>query len=323
MITAPNEEGRPMFSANEIVPFYTVNGPQIFPHHNWLKKMYHMLISGPFYDGKELHTLLENMLKNTLLPHTLTNVVIPTFDIHDLQTTIFSTYQVKDKAMMNSKLSDICIGTSAAPTFLPAHWFPVQDAETGEVLKEYNLIDGGVAANNPSLAAISAVMKEVHEKNPAFRDDMHPLDYKRYLVISVGTGNKLNDKKFSAKEVAKWSVRDWIMKTSSFTDIYATASSDMVDYHQSVVFGVLEESQNYLRIQEEQLQGDLASLDIATEENLEALAKVGEKLLNETSSWVDPEEPGVKFTNEQALKKFAIKISKEMETRAERSGINW
>lgn len=44
--------------------------------------------------------------------------------------------------------SDICIATSAAPTFLPAHYFTKQD-EQGKVIKEFNLIDGSVAANNP------------------------------------------------------------------------------------------------------------------------------------------------------------------------------
>ncbi|KAL3039185.1 hypothetical protein AAZX31_01G172200 [Glycine max] len=46
--------------------------------------------------------------------------------------------------------SDICIATSAAPIFLPAHYFTKQD-EQGKVIKEFNLIDGSVAANNPGL----------------------------------------------------------------------------------------------------------------------------------------------------------------------------
>ena len=48
---------------------------------------------------------------------------------------------------MNALLSDICIGTSAAPTYLPAHYFETVDSE-GKV-KKFNLIDGGTAANNP------------------------------------------------------------------------------------------------------------------------------------------------------------------------------
>lgn len=55
--------------------------------------------------------------------------------------------QAKEKAYRNAKLSDICISTSAAPTFLPAHYFETKD-EQGKVTT-YDLIDGGVAANNP------------------------------------------------------------------------------------------------------------------------------------------------------------------------------
>lgn len=42
----------------------------------------------------------------------------------------------------DAQLSDICISTSAAPTYLPAHYFQNGD-------REFNLIDGTVAANNP------------------------------------------------------------------------------------------------------------------------------------------------------------------------------
>lgn len=56
--------------------------------------------------------------------------------------------QLETEAELDAPLSDICIATSAAPTFLPAHYFTKQDAQ-GKVVKEFNLIDGGLAANNP------------------------------------------------------------------------------------------------------------------------------------------------------------------------------
>lgn len=55
--------------------------------------------------------------------------------------------QAKESALKNAKLSDICISTSAAPTYLPAHYFEVNDSE-GKT-RTFDLIDGGVAANNP------------------------------------------------------------------------------------------------------------------------------------------------------------------------------
>lgn len=56
--------------------------------------------------------------------------------------------QLETEAALDVALSDICIATSAAPTYLPAHYFTKEDGQ-GKVIKEFNLIDGGLAANNP------------------------------------------------------------------------------------------------------------------------------------------------------------------------------
>jgi patatin-like phospholipase/acyl hydrolase len=47
----------------------------------------------------------------------------------------------------NALLSDVCISTSAAPTYLPGHQFETKDKDGKP--RAFNLIDGGVAANNP------------------------------------------------------------------------------------------------------------------------------------------------------------------------------
>lgn len=47
-----------------------------------------------------------------------------------------------DSSIRLSKLSDVCIATSAAPTYLPSHYFKTQN-------EEFNCIDGAMAANNP------------------------------------------------------------------------------------------------------------------------------------------------------------------------------
>jgi len=50
--------------------------------------------------------------------------------------------QLEEVPNQDAKLSDICIGTSAAPTYLPPYYFENDGAE-------FNLVDGGVAACNP------------------------------------------------------------------------------------------------------------------------------------------------------------------------------
>lgn len=48
---------------------------------------------------------------------------------------------------LDARLSDISIGTSAAPTFFPAYSF--KNFDPAGSVREFNLVDGGVAANNP------------------------------------------------------------------------------------------------------------------------------------------------------------------------------
>ena len=53
-------------------------------------------------------------------------------------------FQAKIDESKNAKLLDVCLSTSAAPTYLPCHEF-----ESNGNSRKFNMIDGGVAANNP------------------------------------------------------------------------------------------------------------------------------------------------------------------------------
>lgn len=48
----------------------------------------------PKYDGEYLHEKIKNLIGGRKLSQTLTNVVIPAFDIHEFQPVIFSSLQV-------------------------------------------------------------------------------------------------------------------------------------------------------------------------------------------------------------------------------------
>lgn len=55
---------------------------------------------GPKYDGKHLQETLEHHLKDVTVKETLTDVVIPAFDIKFLQPVIFSTNVCVDMNML-------------------------------------------------------------------------------------------------------------------------------------------------------------------------------------------------------------------------------
>lgn len=323
MLTAPNEKNRPLFAAKDITDFYLHHCPKIFHQDkspfasaaNLIRSL-----AGPKYDGKYLHQIVKEKLGDIKLDQTLTNVVIPTFDIKRLQPTVFSTYEVKKNPSINALLSDICIATSAAPTYLPAHRFETKDA-TGSTLREFDLIDGGMAANNPALVAMNAVMKELNGSDNSDSFPIQPTEYSRYLVLSLGTGSPKSEEKYDANEAAEWGLLGWLTSEHStpLVDVFMQASSDMVDFHISTVFKALNSEENYIRIQDDTLSGNLSSVDIATEENLKNLVKVGEDLLKKRVARVNLDtgvfEPAYEVTNEEALKKLAKILSSTKRSR--------
>ncbi|OMO74898.1 Patatin/Phospholipase A2-related protein [Corchorus olitorius] len=279
MLTTPNpEEGnRPLFAAKDINDFYLEHCPKIFPQNgtpfapaaNMVKSL-----MGPKYDGKYLHKIAKEKLGETRLHQTLTNVVIPTFDIKQLQPKIFSSYEVKNNDhSKNALLSDICIGTSAAPTYLPAHHFKTKDSNGQD--KEFHLIDGGVAANNPTLVALNEVTKEITRGNPDFFP-IKPNDYTRFVVLSLGTGSQKCEEKYHAHLAAQWGLLGWLTcdHSTPLMDVFMQASSDMVDFHIATVFKALQSEDSYIRIQDDTLCGTVSSVDVATKENLQNLVKI-------------------------------------------------
>lgn len=112
MLAAPNKEGTPLYAAKDINQFYFDHLPKIFPQNryntnvhcntNYLKPGVLIFVnsnpnfmkSGPKYDGKYLRSVIKKQLGDMTLEETLTNVVIPAFDIKLLQPVIFSTNDV-------------------------------------------------------------------------------------------------------------------------------------------------------------------------------------------------------------------------------------
>ena len=83
-----------------------------------------------------------------------------------------------------------------------------------------------------------------------------PMEAKRMLILSLGTGVPKNDEKYSAAVSSKWGMLGWIYNGGStpIIDIFSDASCDMVDYHISSIFQCEQHHRNYLRIQVHQIR---------------------------------------------------------------------
>ncbi|BAT96832.1 hypothetical protein VIGAN_09013700 [Vigna angularis var. angularis] len=295
MLAAPNSSHshQPLYTPSEVVQFYKKNGPEIFPSH---------FLSCPKYDGEFLKGKTVELLRETRLNETLTNVVIPTFDEKKIQPVIFSNYKLKTESYLNAKLSDIGLGTSAAPTYLPPHPFQNDGVQ-------FDLIDGGLAANNPAMAAVSEVIQEHNGEN-------------EILLLSLGTGipkpkDKLGNIFDDACQVF------WL---SSHTQVFYEAmfSTGITHYYLATIFPALLPADNYLRIQEYNLPPSMNEMDDASKKNMDNLEKVGKGLLTQKVKRmnVNTFEPfELDHTNAQALDRLAEKLYAERQLRLKRKSM--
>ncbi|MCD9644779.1 hypothetical protein HAX54_033213 [Datura stramonium] len=255
MLTAPDQHGRPLYAAKDIIPFCFEQCPNIFP---------------PAQAEKD-----------------------PGFDV---------------------LLSDICISTSSAPVYFPAYFFKTKDGHGND--REFNLIDGGIAANNPALLAMRPTGVDANLL-PA-----NVLDYGKYLVLSVGTGTSKSD---DAIRAAKWGLLSWLSKDGNcpLVDAFTFANTDMVDLHLSLLFSTAGHINNYLRIQYNYLSEDASSIDNTRKECMEKLVNIGNDILQKPISRMNldsckNEAVDNEGTNEQALIRFAKLLSQEKRLRTKR-----
>uniref|UniRef100_A0A0E0AWL2 Patatin n=1 Tax=Oryza glumipatula TaxID=40148 RepID=A0A0E0AWL2_9ORYZ len=154
-----------------------------------------------------------------------------------------------------------------------------------------------------------------------------PVDYGKFMILSLGTGSAKIEEKYDAVQSGKWGMFDWIChvhdRSSPLIDSFNQASADLVDIHASVLFQALHCEKSYLRIQDDELTGDTASVDVSTPENLNRLVDVGKALLKKRACKVNLEtgknEPDMdRKTNEEELENFAKMLSEERKARLQK-----
>ncbi|GLJ10293.1 hypothetical protein SUGI_0125620 [Cryptomeria japonica] len=134
------------------------------------------------YQQYLVNILEREKFREIFLCETVTNLVIPTFDIKMQFPIIFPSYEASDDPLKNPSLMDVRRSTTPAPTYFPSHQFTI-NSTNGESIesREFNLVYGGIAANNPTLMAMNLVIQESHRGTRIG-------DKKDFIVLSLGMG---------------------------------------------------------------------------------------------------------------------------------------
>lgn len=212
-MTTPDDSGNPMFSLDDIANIYEIHGKDIFPQplsnrlSRWFKSKKEYI--RPKYNSTGLKSVLENKLGDKRIIDTLKPIFVPAYDITNFRPIYFSsrdsymsTSQTSNNPQnFNYKLADICLATSAAPTYFPSFPFNYPDSRGNNTV--INCIDGGIYLNNPAMAAYY----EVLANQSFYRRDGNPIKEEDIYILSIGTGNI--SKSVSHRDGQKWGKLGW------------------------------------------------------------------------------------------------------------------
>lgn len=237
-------------SPTELIDIYRDRGQDIF-QTNFFRKNISYLLNQPKYSNKGLKQVLQEHFGEILLDdlreeskklnpgsNPKTRLLILAYSTTQRYTQFFLSPLPKDEQTwyQKAKLWEVCLSSSAAPTFFPPYKFNLSQAPETETAGEYTFVDGGVSANNPSLSAVIHALD--YEKL-----DGKKIEIEDISLLSVGTGKTTQPYEF--KEVNSWGLVNWGTK---ITDVFMGGQLQIsADLCHQLIYSM--NPQGYLRIQ--------------------------------------------------------------------------
>ncbi|HEX5222920.1 MAG TPA: CBASS cGAMP-activated phospholipase [Verrucomicrobiae bacterium] len=196
-------------SVDELISLYRDNGKDIFDDSWWDDIRDIGGVTGADYDQKNLEKILRRIFKDTRLKDLQKRVLIPSFDLdNEAKDASKRTWSPKffhnfpgEDTDGDEFVVDVALETSAAPTFFPSH---------------NGFIDGGVVANNPSMAAVAQTQDERNADPAPALSDIH--------VLSLGTGTNLS---YIKGRELDWGLAQW---AKPLVNLLLDASMGIADF---------------------------------------------------------------------------------------------
>jgi patatin-like phospholipase/acyl hydrolase len=258
-LSRPADAGAgPHFTAQELVQLYVDEGPRIF-HRDLVRRV--RTVNGLLderYDDRGLRAALHRYLGTTRISEARTPIFLTAYDLEGRFAFFFRSTRARNDDHYNFTMVDAAHATSAAPTFFEP--IQVQDIAGAET---YTLVDGGVFATNPAMCALAEVSRAAQA--PQIE-----------LLLSLGTGAQTAPIRYA--DAKDWGQLEWAPR---IVDVVFDGVSETVDFQAQQLLG-----DRYVRLQTE-LTGAGQALDDAGAQNLDALRRVGERLIADRTADLD------------------------------------
>ncbi|MCB0502994.1 MAG: patatin-like phospholipase family protein [Bacteroidetes bacterium] len=272
-LTASNENGEALYSAEQLLALYKDKGSKIFPTHRMQNIK---AVIKPKYTVNGLEKLLNEYFADRQLSNVLTDVLITSYDIAERKPFYFISRLAKTHPNENFLVKDIARCTSAAPTyFKPNH--------IEELSSMNGMIDGGVFANNPSVLAYTEAKElyalrqiEQEEEMEVYNPIATPnADDLPFFMLSLGTGN--HTRPITYKETQNWGQLKWIQP---LIDILMQGVSASVHYEMEYIMPPFDMNQKrYIRINPE-IPDSATNMSDVTPENIERLLECAKRCID-------------------------------------------
>src|SRR3954471_21281342 len=190
----PDDPGRPSMDAEKLVSLYRDRAATIFPPRFRLLRMLRGMFF-PKFSNRGLRRVVEEEIGASPLSEALRDVVITAYDMTAHRPRYLKRWSAGKAERPDPTMADAAIATASAPTYLPP-W------ELGGKA----LVDGGVFAANPTVAAVAESLKrESDPPAPVALDDL--------FVVSLGTG--YFPATYAPRRLRAWGALAWIRPRGS------------------------------------------------------------------------------------------------------------
>ena len=247
----------PLFSADEMIDLYKLNGEKIF-----YRSFYDTVTSvgglrKPKYERESMDELLDEYFGDATLADTMVPICLTSYDLNTAAPRFWSTFEpYADKY----KLADIAGATSAAPTYFSPKAI---EHVNGEV--HYH-VDGGVVVNNPQIVALLQMMVHV----PSIKKE-------DIMLVSVGTGSK--NASWDIDTLKDGGILDWI-SGGKLIDLFMDGNNDFADFSASLAIP------NRFRLQPE-IDSSMSAMDNYDPENIQNLLDVADQYIAKHDAMFD------------------------------------
>ncbi len=226
---------------SQLLAIYEKQGDEIF-NTSLFRKAIASFVNQPKYPNDGLKKVLQehlggysfSNLHTKVSPTPRARLLILAYNTMQRSTQFFLSPLVDENPWYkDAKIWEACVSSASAPTFFPPYQF---QTAAGEDAANYTFIDGGVSANNPSLAAL------VHSL------DIEKQSLQNISILSIGTGRVT--KPLVYEDIKEWGLLNWATRISDvFMGGQLQVSSDLCGQLISSV-----SPNHYLRLQFEMNQ---------------------------------------------------------------------